>query len=419
MVLPVESEIPVTLVDESKLDVACADEVGTSDCEKPSFSLVLGGPLFQLYRRTHLSGDALQWLRRRVVVITAFAWLPLLILSEMQRHGIPGTIIKIDFLHDISANVRLLIALPVLIIAEVVVHERLGIRRFTERHIVSADDIQKFNAAIASALRARNSVAVEGVLLAFVYSVGVWLWRSHFSLGEPTWYEISEGKQWHLTFAGYWYVFVSIPVFQFILLRWYVRLVIWFRLLWQISRLNLRLSANHPDRAGGIGFLGESSYAFGPVLFAQGVLLSGLIANQVMYEGRNLLSFKLEASGFVAFFVLAVLGPLVMFSAQLERTKWKGSVDYGLLASRYDFDFARRWTQAGGLETGELRGAPELKPMVDLANIYSNVREMHLVPFGWRSITRLAATTMAPLVPLLLTMSSPSEVVKVLLRIVF
>jgi hypothetical protein len=60
-----------------------------------------------------------------------------------------------------------------------------------------------------------------------------------------------------------------------------------------------------------------------------------------------------------------------------------------------------------------------MKPMVELANIYSNVREMHLVPFGWRTITRLAAATAVPLLPLLLTMSSASEAVKVLLRIVF
>ena len=94
------------------------------------------------------------------------------------------------------------------------------------------------------------------------------------------------------------------------------------------------------------------------------------------------------------------------------------SVDYGLLvASRYDFDFARKWALAAGRETGELRGAPELKPMIEVAHIYSNMRELHLVPFRWRSITRLAAT--APLLPLLLTMSSPSEALKVLLRISF
>jgi hypothetical protein len=417
MIVPVESGISAAPAEDPKPDIVSDGTVCASDFATPIFSLVLGGPLFQLYRRTHLSGDRLQWLRRRVLVITAFAWLPLLLLSLVQRHGM-GTL-RIDFLHDISANVRFLIALPVLIIAEVVVHKRLEVRRFTERHIVRTEDVQTFNTAIASALRARNSVVVEGTLLALVYSVGLWIWRSHFALGEPTWYEVLDRKQWHLTLAGYWYVFVSIPIFQFILLRWYVRLVIWFRLLWRISRLNLRLSANHPDRAGGIGFLGECSYAFGPILFAQGVLLAGIIANQVEYEGRSLLSFKMEAAGFVAFFVLAVLVPLVMFSPQLERTKWTGSVNYGLLASRYDFDFARQWAQDGGLETGELRSAPELKPMVETSIIYSNVRMMHVVPFGWRSITRLAATTTVPLLPLLLMTSSPSDTVKVLLRFVF
>ena len=47
------------------------------------FSVVLGGPLYQLVRRAHLSGDALELLRRRVTVISLFAWLPLLVLSAL------------------------------------------------------------------------------------------------------------------------------------------------------------------------------------------------------------------------------------------------------------------------------------------------------------------------------------------------
>ena len=67
------------------------------------------------------------------------------------------------FLHDIEAYVRFLIALPVLIGAELVVHRRLRPlrRRFVERRIVTTDDMPAFNAAIASALRVRNSMAVE------------------------------------------------------------------------------------------------------------------------------------------------------------------------------------------------------------------------------------------------------------------
>jgi hypothetical protein len=35
--------------------------------EPPNFSLVLGGPFYQLLRRTHLTGPALEQLPRRIL----------------------------------------------------------------------------------------------------------------------------------------------------------------------------------------------------------------------------------------------------------------------------------------------------------------------------------------------------------------
>lgn len=286
--------------------------------EQPDFSLALGGPLFQLYRRAHLSGDALELLHRRIVVIALIAWLPLFLLSLLQGHALAG-VIRIPFLYDVEANVRFLVAIPMLIAGEVFVHSHISplIRWFVERGIVSEKDLPRFKAAVNSGLRVRNSVVVEVALLALVYTVGLWAWRSQIAMAESTWYAAPEKSHIHLTLADYWYVFVSIPIFQFLLWRWYLRLGLWFRLLWQISRLDLRLTAVHPDRAGGIGFLGETSYAFGPVLFAQGAMLAGVIGNRILYEGQKLLSFKMEAIGLVAFIVLVVLGPLVMFTPLL------------------------------------------------------------------------------------------------------
>jgi hypothetical protein len=138
----------------------------------PDFSLVLGGPLFQLFRRTHLSGDALELPRRRILAITIFTWLPLLLLSVIEGHALGGSI-KISFLRDIEAHVRFLIALPVLLGAELVVHIRLGsvVRRFVERNIVVAEDRPKFDAAVKSARRVRDSVAVEMGLLILAYTI--------------------------------------------------------------------------------------------------------------------------------------------------------------------------------------------------------------------------------------------------------
>jgi hypothetical protein len=57
--------------------------------------------------------------------------------------------------------------------------------------------------------------------------------------------------------------------------------------------------------------------------------------------------------------------------------------------------------------------------MADMTNVYANVRQMRVVPFGTDDITRLAAATAAPLLPLLLTMFSVAEIVRMLIKIPF
>jgi hypothetical protein len=376
--------------------------------------------LFQLFRRAHLTGEGLELLHRRILIFPLLTWLPLMFLSVLDHQAL-GRSCKIPFMHDIESYVRFLVALPILIAAELVVHRRISplVRRFVERRIVQSQDLPAFDVAVKSALRLRDSIAVEVTLLILVYTVGLWIWRGEVALGDPTWYAIPDGKHLHLTLAGYWYAFVSIPIFQFILLRWYMRLMIWFRLLWQISRLNLRLSAAHPDRSGGIGFLGKSSYAFGPILFAQGSLMAGLIASRVLYEGRGLLSFKTEAAGFVGFFVFIIFAPLLMFTPLIERTRREGLAEYGLLASRYAFGFEDKWLPGCNDDTISLPATADIGPISTMENIYSNVNKMRLVPFGSADITRLAATTAAPLVPLTLTIFSVPQLVKFLIKILF
>src|SRR5262249_692825 len=73
----------------------------------------------------------------------------------------------------------------------------------------------------------------------------------------------STGVAQRATAARTSYAAVSLPITHFTLLRWYLRLLIWFRFLWQVSRLNLHLVPTHPDRAAGLAFLGKSTYAFG------------------------------------------------------------------------------------------------------------------------------------------------------------
>jgi len=383
--------------------------------EEEDFSLVLGGPLFQLLRRAHLHGDALELLHWRILVSILITWLPLLILSALGK-SIGGTT-QISFFRDIEVHVRFLVALPILIGAELIVHARVRplVRRFLEWRIVLPKDKPAFRNAIQSAVKIRNSIYVELGLLVAVYSLGFWLWNARTDLGL-NWHELPGGK-WKLTPAGYWYVFVSLPVFQFILLRWYMRLFIWFRFLWQVNRIELNLLPTHPDRCGGLSFLGKSSYAYSPILVSQGAILAGMIANRVLYHGEKLASFKIQIVGLIAFFVVAVLGPLLMFTPKMAHARRKGLADYGLFAQRYVESFDQKWVRQTS-PSEELLGTGDIQSLADLGNSYQVVREMRVVPFALQDVSRLAIATALPLAPLLLTVFSFEELITRLLKVV-
>jgi len=163
--------------------------------EPPDFSLVLGGPLYQMLRRARLTGPALELVRRRVVTSVLLCWVPLAVLSLAQAHFLGGA--QLSFFRDIETRVRFLVSLPVLILAEMIVHQRIRpvVKGFVERRVVTAEELPKFYAAIDSAMRIRNSVIVEVALLIFVFTVGTWIWRHQGALDVASWYASPQGGQ--------------------------------------------------------------------------------------------------------------------------------------------------------------------------------------------------------------------------------
>jgi len=349
-----------------------------------------------------------------VAIICLIAWLPLPLLCIAGRTGL------VSFLEDVEVHVRLLIALPILIAAELIVHSRTvpAIRRFVERRIVSSEDLPRFDNAIESAVRLRNSTVVQVGILFLVYALGLWLWNNRVPITSPTWYAMPGGRR-HLTAAGYWYVFVSIPIVQFVLLCWYWRFFVWCHFLWEVSRIKLNLICTHPDQCAGLAFLGKSAYAFGPILFAQGAMLAGVVAGRVLYRGESLTSFKLQIFGFVTLFVLVILAPLLVFVPQMAAAKRKALAAYGQLAQDYVERFERRWIDQDPAPVEDILGSADIQSLADLSNSYGIVSSMRTVPFGLKDITRLAAATAAPFFPLLLTVFSLEDLIVRIIKVLF
>lgn len=385
------------------------------------FSLVLGGPLYQLLRRTHLADDALMLQRRRIVVISLVAWLPLLVLAALGGRLLGGDV-EVPFLLDVDVHVKFLLAMPLLIAAELVVHQRMRALAvtFRERNLIPESATPRLDAAVASASRLRNSVAAEVLLVAIVYVVGVTIvWRQYTVLDAATWYATPAGDGSSLTLAGAWYGYVSLPIFQFLLCRWYFRILIWARLLWQVSRIELRLVPTHPDRVGGLGFLAATSHAFIPLLMAHGALLAGNLANQIFHAGANLTQFRLEILLLVVFMVILVVGPLLVFAPQLARARRTGLREYGTLAQRYVRDFDAKWLRGSGGADEPMLGSGDIQSLADLGNSYSIIQDMRIVPVTKQAMLQLGVATIAPIVPLLLTLMPLEELIRKLFGILF
>jgi len=392
--------------------------------EQPDFSLVLGGPLFQILVRSRLATPALDLLYRRIIFIIMLTWLPLLILSLADNKAWGG--VGIPFLYDIEVHARFLVALPLLIAAELLVNQRMRliVGQFIDRDIITEALLPKFKEFIASAMKLRNSVAIELMLFILAFIVGHFIWSTvsgiaKIGTGTGTWFATVTDGGTQRSPAGYWYMFISRPVFQFILIRWYFRIFIWVRFLWQTSRLELNLIPTHPDRAAGLGFLGASSAMFAPLVMATGVVTAGLIADPIFFAGAKLIDFQLEILGVMAFCLLLVLGPLMVFSPLLMRAKRTGLCEYGILASRYVSEFDLKWVRAGAADDEPLIGSGDIQSLADLGNSFQVIREINPFPFGRDTVIQLVFLTILPGLPLVLTMIPLDELITKLLRAVF
>jgi hypothetical protein len=401
-------EVPVAADDKSPTDLS-------------HFSLVSGGPLYRLWRRAGLADEAMQGVRRRILVVLLLTWTPLLLLSLVEGRAWGGGVL-LPFLKDVETHVRLLIAVPLLILAELMAHRELPpiLRCFVDRGLFSAAQRPRFDAAVTSAIRLRNSAAAEVLLIVLVYAVGMlFIRRTQFALDADTWYASAKDGGLQLTYAGWWGAVVAMPVVQFLCLRWFFRFFVLGRFLWQVSRIPLNLHPAHPDCTAGLYFIALVERACRLVMLALGALLSGTIANRILYTGASLLDFKVEVVGWVALLIFMVFGPMLAFTPRLLEVKHHALAEYGRLGQRYAREFDRKWIRGGRHADEPLLGSADIQSLADLRSAYLVVKDIRWTPFDLWDVVTLAAFALMPMLPLLLTVFSLEEILDRLLQTIF
>jgi hypothetical protein len=382
------------------------------------FSLIKGGLLYRLLVRMRLMRPDLEPLYSRAIIIALLTWLPLLVLSAMQGLALGGSI-KIPFMYDITVSVRLLLALPLLIVAEQIVDSRSNevICHFIESGLIDDKDVSKYESIVRQVGRMVNSLPVEAVILALVIVNTVFL-RLELSETSSTWRFLVTRAGTTMTPAGWWNFVFCVPIFQFLLLRWLYRYLVWCWFLWRVSRLDLRLVPTHPDRVGGLAFLGVLQVKFCPIIFALASVLSAYVGQEVLFNGAVLKQYTVMILGNTLLILAIFLGPYFVFSLKLFETKRRGFLTYSTLANDYTQSFHQKWIRGKAPTEEVLLGSSDIQSLADLSNSFGIVRDMRMVPFDLKlTILPIVGCTIIPFFPLLFTVFPVETILKKIIGI--
>ncbi len=363
------------------------------------FNLVRGGFSTHLARRLGLAADTAARRSLKVALLVLLTWAPLALLSLLSGH-FGFSHVAISFLQDPEVHARFLVVLPLLELAEIMVSRSLTLqlRHLREMGLVPERERGRFDAAVTEALALRGAAWVEAVLLIASYSIVI-VSRLvvGISEGASTWERTDQG----LTLAGWWLTLVGLPILYFLVLRWFWVYLIWARLLYRISRLELELTPTHPDRAGGLGFLGWGVACFAAVLVPISTVLSAGFAQLILHYGESLNSMKYHIAAFIITALAVIYAPLLVFSGRLARCRFQGLLELGALAWLHDRMFDEKWLRNSPKSAQEtILGSSDVQSMADIATCYGHVNEMRLIPFDMRAFAVLTLAALLPMVPL-------------------
>jgi hypothetical protein len=384
-----------------------------------NFSLTQGGFVYRFLLRMGAIAKRRHLVVSRMIAGILLTWLPLLVLS-LEEGLAYGNEIRIPFLLDIAANVRFLIALPLLITAETGIDYQLRrvVIHFVESGLVSEHDLGSFEGVLERVTRLRDRLLPEILMLALAYSPSLSV-QSHEVLmtGASNWHWISSMQGETLSYAGWWFGLVSIPIFRFLLFRWVWRMLLWTWLLWRTSTLHLVLIPTHPDMAAGLGFLSEAQLAFGSIAFAGSAVIAAQVGNAIAYEGVTLDGLKFVIISYCVFIIILLLSPLLLMIPTLYRVRRRGLREYGVLASNYARMFDAKWVHGQRREGESLLGSPDIQSLADLNNSFAIIREMRIMPIEKRTLIGLTTAAVLPMVPVLILGTPAEDLIRTVLKL--
>ena len=352
----------------------------------------------------------------RAAAAAAIAWVPVAVLCAFR-----GKAAILSFLTDYATQSRFLVIIPLLILAEPSLRERLAlVARHFETFLVPAPQQSTVQADWAFCEKLRGSRLARLLIVLFTYMTVAWLSRYLSADGTEfvSWWKGGGGFRFFSP-AGTWGVFVSYAILVYLTCLWLWRHLVWARFLLSTTRLDLRLIAAHPDRLGGLGFIEASLRGQLPFSFCLGVGVAGAIANRVLTEGQPLMAFRHLSLILIGIVLLVCVAPYFLFTGTLMRLRRRGMLSYGALARAVGEQFENKWlNRADGLGEDVLT-VSDFSATTDLYGVVGNINRIRVIPVGAVDLYALIAAALIPGIPIVVAAIPFDTVIRDAMKVMF
>lgn len=383
------------------------------------FSLVAGGPFHTLLSHLGLLGSDKLPVWRTAFVLVLLAWVPPAVLAIMQTM-LHANYSGWEFFSDGTVYTRYLVAIIAMVITERFADGRISVlvNQFLQARIIAPEARKKFVTIVSNADRRASWPFMEAfmLLLALAWSGVSFYFVSMASASG--WEESVAGGVSHLSWAGTAAELISNPVFLFLVFRWLWRFLVWTVLLARIAGLPLRLTAMHPDRAGGLMFLALFPGMFSGFVFALSCVVASSLVKSVALLAPSQLFTWVTIGAWVVLMALVFLAPLFVFSGPLYRVREQAMIEYGRLAQVHHQRFHEIWV-TGEVNAEELLGSPDPSSVSDLNASVQAALDMHIVPLDRTAVLQILVAAAAPFLLFLATQVPSAEIVKWIVGAIF
>ena len=381
------------------------------------FRIARGGPFYELQTQVGLIRENALHTRTRVLLLVGLTWgVPFLLsIAEGTAFGSPA---EKPFLFALDVWARYLVAVGLFIMMERQIDDSLQtkLEQFVRVPLITPDSIRPAAEAVTAALKRRDSRAAEAACLAIAALISYASLIHTIDSATSSWaVRVSESGS-SKTLAAWWCLFVSGPIFWFLLLRELWRHLVWSILLRRIAALKLRLVSTHPDGMGGLAFIGQYPNSYTTFIFAISCVLGAVVANELMSDRLSANVFGFVLAGWLTIVWALFIYPLLAFRKPLSELKEATLLACGAQATRYHRMVERKQLGRNVTAPEEAEAAIETD-IPDPTKQFEATRKMSVLVVSRSALMPVSAAALIPLVAAGLTVLPYKELLGLVKRL--